>query len=55
MFCTFKCSIEENVLAFFLVWQLFGLLYPKFGRIFPPQSSGHPDGKIAFIKMHGLI
>jgi hypothetical protein len=38
---TFKFSFKEYVLAFFLVSQLFWLLYPKIGRIFP-QSSGRP-------------
>jgi hypothetical protein len=35
MFCTFKFSLEEDVLAFFLFWLLFWLIYPKLGRIFP--------------------
>ena len=31
-----------NLLSKYLDWQLFGLLFQKFGRIFF-QSSGHPE------------
>jgi hypothetical protein len=35
-----------NILATILDWQLFGLLFTKFGRIFF-QSSGHPGADYA--------
>jgi len=41
LFKSLKFNFEEDVLAFFFVWQLFWQLYPKIGRIFP-QSSGRP-------------
>ncbi len=38
-------GVDDDVLAFFLFWQLFWLLFTKFGRIFS-QSSGQPAAKV---------
>ncbi len=46
MFWTFEYSFGEDILAF-LVWQLFGLLYPKFGRLFPKLWVTQIDTKVS--------
>jgi hypothetical protein len=42
MFWAFKFSLVVDILAFFLAWRLFRLLFEKMGDFF--KSSGHPEG-----------